>query len=434
MYMESTAFLKKIPVKIPHENLSPLSCVFIDRIIHQIHLGQNAWKTITSYTPLKNYNGTLSFARGVPLEIQGQQLPINELNGTPPLGACPHPHRFKEHVLDQSEIPKGLHFHHIVAEIREEIDTFRKIGKQYTFVIGARKFTIYAIVPYRTRVNAKRAYAYLDKAVQKMFVWLYVATHFAPAECSRELVIYWYLTGHEKRLPETRGAPVGEEHANTAFTLACPAGAANGIYIFRKEEWFKVLIHETFHSLGLDFARMPEQETNRALFSIFPVRCDYRLYEAYTETWATILHSLFVAMETKGNIYTKLEKCIYTERMFSLFQKEKLLLHYDLNYDDVCSVLNAHRYKETTNAFAYFILKTIMLFNFNEFIEWCDHKNKGVIAFKRIQANILSLVDFVRKNHKSVEYKRALEAMKKWITTTRYNGPEMTSMRMTALS
>jgi hypothetical protein len=89
MYMESTAFLKKIPVKIPHENLSPLSCVFIDRIIHQIHLGQNAWKTITSYTPLKNYNGTLSFARGVPLEIQGQQLPINELNGTPPLVACP---------------------------------------------------------------------------------------------------------------------------------------------------------------------------------------------------------------------------------------------------------------------------------------------------------------------------------------------------------
>jgi len=33
---------------------------------------------------LKIYNGT---PEGVPLEIQGQQLPINELNGTPPLGA-----------------------------------------------------------------------------------------------------------------------------------------------------------------------------------------------------------------------------------------------------------------------------------------------------------------------------------------------------------
>ena len=38
------------------------------------------------FTPLKIYNGT---PEGVPLEIQGQQLPINELNGTPPEGACP---------------------------------------------------------------------------------------------------------------------------------------------------------------------------------------------------------------------------------------------------------------------------------------------------------------------------------------------------------
>jgi phage/plasmid-associated DNA primase len=48
----------------------------------------------TDFTPLKLYNGTPS---GVPLEIQGQQLPINELNGTPPKGACPisNLHRFK---------------------------------------------------------------------------------------------------------------------------------------------------------------------------------------------------------------------------------------------------------------------------------------------------------------------------------------------------
>jgi hypothetical protein len=38
------------------------------------------------FTPLKIYNGT---PEGVPLEIQGQQLPINELNGTPLKGACP---------------------------------------------------------------------------------------------------------------------------------------------------------------------------------------------------------------------------------------------------------------------------------------------------------------------------------------------------------
>jgi hypothetical protein len=41
------------------------------------------------FTPLKIYNGTPLAKQSVPLEIQGQQLPINELNGTPLSGACP---------------------------------------------------------------------------------------------------------------------------------------------------------------------------------------------------------------------------------------------------------------------------------------------------------------------------------------------------------
>ena len=46
------------------------------------------------YTPLKIYNET---PEGVSLEIQGQPLPINELNGTPLWGACAisNLHRFK---------------------------------------------------------------------------------------------------------------------------------------------------------------------------------------------------------------------------------------------------------------------------------------------------------------------------------------------------
>jgi len=388
MYMDSgriLAFLKKLPLDIPHERLSPLSRIFIDKIIHQIHLGQNAWKTNTTY---------------------------------------------KESIL--KEFPKGVDFHHIVDEIREEIETFRKIGKQYSFVIGGRTFTIYAVVPYRTRIVAKRVYAYLDEAVKKMFVWLYVATHFAPAECSRELAIYWYLTGHQKRLPSSKGGPVDQEHANTAFTMACPVDSANGIYIFRKEEWFKVFIHETFHSLGLDFSRMPEEGGNEALFSIFPVRCDFRFYEAYTETWATILHALFLAMESKGAVYPRLEAYLQKERMFSLFQKAKLLVHHRLKYKHLCSTSTA--YRENTQAFAYYVLKGILLFHTNDFIEWCAHKNKGTIAFKRLPANVLSLVDFVRKNHKEEVYEGCLEEMENWVSTHRTGGPEMTTMRMTALA
>lgn len=382
-------FLKKLPIEIPHERLSSLSRIFIDKIIHQIHLGQNAWKTNTS---------------------------------------------FKEYILGQSELPKGVDFHHIVNEIQEEIETFRKIGKQYSFMINGRTFIIYTIVPYRSRIVAKKVYDYLDECVKKMFIWLYVATHFAPTECSRELTIYWYLTGHQKRLPSSKGVPVDQEHVNTAFTMACPVGLANSIYIFRKEEWFKVFIHETFHSLGLDFAKMPEEETNRALLSIFNIKCDYRFYEAYTETWATIIHSIFIAMESKGSVYPRLEYYLQKERMFSLFQKGKLLNHYKFKYEDLYSDVSTGRYRENTQAFSYFVLKSILLFHYNDFIEWCAHKNKGTITFKRIPSNVLSLVDFVRKNHKDEEYINALKTIEDWVSNTRYNGIEMETMRMTVLA
>ena len=63
-----------------------------------------------SFTPLKIYNGT---PEGVPLEIQWQQFPINELNGTLlcppeaglPKGACPisNLHRCNTLVKNESK-------------------------------------------------------------------------------------------------------------------------------------------------------------------------------------------------------------------------------------------------------------------------------------------------------------------------------------------
>ena len=392
MYMDSKCildFLKKLPISISPIHLSPLSRIFLDKIIHQIHLGQNSWKTNTSY---------------------------------------------KEHILRPDEFPKDIDFHHIVENIRKEIVTFPKIGKQYSFVIGKRTFTIYAVVPHysSSKIIAKKVYAYLDEAVKKMYIWLYVASHFAMAECSRELSVYLYLTEHQKRFP-SKGVVIDQEHANTAFTRACPIGA-NEIYIFRREEWFKVFIHETFHSLGLDFAKMPEQIANEALFSIFPVRCDYRFYEAYTETWATIIHTLFLTMETKGAIYPRLESYLNKERLFSLFQKAKLLVHHELKYSHLCSLSTARRYRENTQAFSYFILKCILLFHYNDFIEWCAHKNKGTIVFKRLHGNVLSLVDFIGTKSKDPLYIVALDHMENWFVKTGYKGPEMTTMRMTVLS
>lgn len=378
--MDISSFLNS-KIQLPVIHLSEISRIMLDKIVHQIHLGQKA----------RVIKGAITSKR-----------------------------------LGPTEFPKGVDFYYIVDEIREEIENMSKIGKRYEFKIGGRLFVIYAILPMTGSVDA---YKILDMSVKKMYLWLYVATYFSPTECSRELTVYLYLTEHKKKLPYKR-EPIDKEHANTAFTTACPI-APNNIYIFRKEEWFKVFIHETFHSLGLDFAKMPEKPANDAMFSIFPVRCDLRFYETYTEMWAEIINVIFVCLEKGGLTTKKIEDALQEERIFSLFQCVKVLNHHNIKYRELTTLKGGSRYKESTNAFSYYILKSICMFFYPDFIEWCVRKNKGTIAFLKTQPNILSLVDFINRKHNNPGFITAIETLEQWFSTTKYKGPLMDTMRMT---
>lgn len=397
MYMDLKSFIKKqIPFELPPIKLSQLSRTFIERIIHQIHLGQKVSK--------KNIH---------------------------------------EEILKPNTFPKTVDFNYIVDEIREQIENLPKIGKRYSFMIGGRSFIIYAILPYSSRISSKaKIYDMLDECVKKMYVWLYTAVYFAPNECSRELTVYWYLTEHKKELPEDDIInkrepnepikPIDQIHANTAFTMACPE-RSNFIYIFRKEEWFKVFIHESFHSLGLDFAKMPENQTNQLLFSMFSVSCDIRFYEAYTEMWAEVIYTLFDCLTGTSliNIFKMMEDRLNDERMFSMFQKVKVLNHHKIQYRELVESIGKSKYKESTPAFSYYILKSILMFSCNDFIEWCAMKNKGTITFKKTPINIMALVDFIRARYNNPLYTDAIHKIEQWFSKTDYTGPEMDTMRMT---
>jgi hypothetical protein len=109
----------------------------------------------------------------------------------------------------------------------------------------------------------------------------------------QNLTIYIYLTQEKKRLPNDPNAVLGRENANTAFTTSCTSDTE--IHLYREEEWFKVFIHETIHSYGLDFSTMNNSSANAQIRKIFGVSSDVRLYESYTEYWAEIVHMCFLA-------------------------------------------------------------------------------------------------------------------------------------------
>lgn len=173
-------------------------------------------------------------------------------------------------------------------------------------------------------------------------------------------------------------------NSNTAYTYSCITGTTNTqiptIYIYRKEEWFKVFIHETFHCFGLDFSGLCQENLdnlNYRLLREFPFTnatdIDCKIYETYTETWADILHTIFYTLFVNNNSSIKdFYKNIQIESMYSVFQCCKILENSKLDYTLLrSSYLPTMNYRENTAVLSYYVFKSFLLCNYSQFIDFC---------------------------------------------------------------
>jgi hypothetical protein len=315
-------------------------------------------------------------------------------------------------VSEDTDAPKGSSYDYMEQSIRTHIEGLKKRVTQVKLNVGKRVYTIFFIIPIGTADD-------IDKYVKKINTWLQVATLYAKPDCSKEVTVYLYLTDLKKVLPKKDGITLDPENANTAFTTSCQPKTE--IILYRREEWFKVFIHESFHNLGLDFAGENVKET---LFRIFPIKSEFKLYETYTEMWAELMNIIFITVEenTSEPILKKLEKYIQMERKFSLFQSAKILNHFGITYKDLFEKTADEmrkKYKEDTEIFCYFILKTLLMYNCNDFIEWLhDHQ-------KPVPNKVGKFIkDLIIPRYNEIQFINAIDNIKLTNSTT---------LRMTAL-
>lgn len=228
-----------------------------------------------------------------------------------------------------------------------------------------------------------------------IFSWIHIITKFVKPNCIRELHIDIYFSNLTKKITNKN---LTVDNINSGYTTG-GCSEVNKIVIFRKEEWFKVLIHELFHNMGLDFACMNHTDADKLIFNLIKLKKnDIRLYESYTECWANILNTVFLAFfdtKIKKNydiMLTKIEKMTQNEICFALFQLKKVLNHYNLKYNEIYKANN--NYKENTHVISYYMIKLIFLYNKNKFIEW-NHSHNSYIQFTQTQENIIELCKFI---------------------------------------
>lgn len=313
----------------------------------------------------------------------------------------------KTNILN--ELPKGDLYNYIPNEIKNIIENNTNVKQLYTFKIDNKYIQLYIIIPGSQEHNKL-----FNVILKKTFIVIYLLNYYSN-KLTQNINIYMYLTDHIKLLPPKK-TPINTLHSNTALTTFCKTDTE--INIYRMEEYFKVLTHELIHNLCLDFSSLNNIEINRKILNIFNIKSDVNLFETYTEVWAEILNTMFISYNStidKNNIdimIKKTNKMLFYEKIYSIIQCVNVLKHYNLKYENIIvdNKLNKN-YTEKTNVLSYYILKSIVITNINDFFNFCNGRLDFIKTNKNINNFFTNLIKTKYNNPIFLNYIKDIESI-----------------------
>jgi hypothetical protein len=81
--------------------------------------------------------------------------------------------------------------------------------------------------------------------------------------------------------------------------------------------------------------------------------------------------------------------------------------------DSNSNMLRENLYKENTSVLSYYIIKTILLYNYKSFLVWCNTNNISLLQFKKSNKNLISFCDFIESKYNNKPFLRNIECAKK---------------------
>lgn len=164
-----------------------------------------------------------------------------------------------------------------------------------------------------------------------------------------------FLLTRTKKLPR-KGAIIGTEHINSGV-------AYNGtIFIFRKEEFAKVLLHELLHALNYDYPAVNQINPQSHMIKIQTYEVPLRLNETYVELMTSIIHVTTLCVFSQSNVLSKprfIQVCCHYYM--------SMLNHFDMNIGKVivhCGYEKNNRMpfilKQYTHVAEYIIYKAVL--------------------------------------------------------------------------
>jgi len=249
---------------------------------------------------------------------------------------------------------------------------------------------------YANKINIKK-YVYFIKLI------LNICANESRSKHSKQFDITFYLTSFEKNKPL---GSVNVENINSGYCR--PNGE---IVIYRKEEWFKVFIHECFHLFCLDFKQV--QIDFKKIFSIlFFIKSDFLFFESLVEFWARTINISVVSFFTKKNIsYEEFEMLMEVnlsiEKVYCILQMKHMLSGLNVSYQQM--ITGPCNYIENTNAFCYYVLPALLLNHYEQTMAWFVEHNQTLLEFTKNTEHVYLFYQYIRSIYKSPQFLQLLD-------------------------
>jgi hypothetical protein len=139
------------------------------------------------------------------------------------------------------------------------------------------------------------------------------------------------------------------------------------VLLWRNEEYEKVLIHELCHYIGIDH-RIFTNDTIQDVNNYFNIDGINHINESYNETIASIINMCWKSYKLNMN----LNDIYFIETKFLILQTIKIIKFFGgNNYDDLFKITII----QNTSGISYIILKMILFYNINTFMNLINKLN-----------------------------------------------------------
>ena len=209
---------------------------------------------------------------------------------------------------------------------------------------------------------------------------------------SKTNLVYWLIpTPNFVRIFPKIGEQISQKHINGGYTYL----NGNQIYIYRAEEFPKVLLHETLHHL-LDSSRYWSNKEKNILqnaYNIVEIKskasASFEPNEAIIETWANIFQSIFLSIELNVLILLFYEK----EVEWGLIQSKRIFIYQGKYFQ---------KWREETNAYSCIVFRSMLLYKIEEFLKiynlyYNKNKTKYIENITKLLINTGNDMKYVNK-------------------------------------